>query len=96
MEGTLDDGRLDAAETATTDATGSGWMHAIKLDNPSYYHMPRCFRSASGNVTTSRSVKTANISQIPLVTLPTSHSHHVIRTDPATQLKNVSVQEDIT
>lgn len=36
MEGTLDDGRLDAAETATTDATGSGWMHAIKLDNPSY------------------------------------------------------------
>ena len=30
---------------------------------------------------------------MPLVTLPPSHSHHVIRMDPATQLKNRSILE---
>jgi len=35
--------------------------------------------------------KAANLYQMPLVTLPPSHSHYVIRMDPATQLKNGAV-----
>ena len=67
---------------------------------PSNYHMPRGFStcrlhpSDSTLVTAICAVKDSNAidcNQHQVVTLPPSHSHHVIRMDPATQLRNRAV-----
>ena len=76
----ITDSSHQAASTATT----------------TYYHMPRSFDPLVATLPLLDQSKTANIYQMPLVTLPPSHSHHVIRMDPATHLKNGAVLLVIT
>ena len=63
---------------------------------PSGFSTCRLHPSDSTLVTAICAVKDSNAidcNQHQVVTLPPSHSHHVIRMDPATQLKNVAAFE---